>query len=99
MNERGMQPFAAISLQVAWQTEMLAGDYAAAARTARQECEQLEQLGEQGYLSTGAVLLADALYALGRYEESDQWALRDLARAVRRCPAGCGPWPVARWLG
>jgi hypothetical protein len=57
---------------------MLAGDHPAAERAARQECEQLEELGEQGYLSTGAFMLADALYALGRYGESEQWVLRGL---------------------
>ena len=78
MNERGMRLAVAISRQVIWDTEMLAGDHAAAERAARQECEQLEQLGEQGYFSTGAFMLADALYALGRYGESEQWVLRGL---------------------
>ena len=81
--------------------EMLAGDNAAAERAARQGCEQLERLGDQAWLSTQACLLADALYALGRYEESEHWALRGLELAAattsrRRstasaCDPGCLP--------
>ena len=33
---------------------------------------------EHAYLSTQACQLADALYALGRYQESEQWVLRGL---------------------
>jgi tetratricopeptide (TPR) repeat protein len=57
---------------------MLAGDHAAAERAARQGCEQLDRLGERATLSTQACHLAEALYALGRYDEAEQWALRGL---------------------
>ena len=57
---------------------MLAGDAAAAERAARQGCEQLQRLGERAFLSTQACQLAEALYQLGRYAESGQWALRGL---------------------
>jgi ATP/maltotriose-dependent transcriptional regulator MalT len=80
MNERGLALFAASSMQTAWRIEMLAGDHAAAERLARHGCEQLQRLGEQSWLSTQACQLADALYALGRNEESEQWALRGLER-------------------
>jgi len=78
MNERGLALFAAHAMQTAWQIEMLAGDHAAAERAARQGCEQLDRLGERSALSTQACELAEALYALGRYEEAEQWALRGL---------------------
>jgi class 3 adenylate cyclase/tetratricopeptide (TPR) repeat protein len=78
MNERGMRLFLAMSMEVVWVIEMLAGDHAAAERAARQGCEQLERLGEHAFLSTHSCELAEALYALGRYDESEVWALRGL---------------------
>ena len=83
MNERGMRLQVAIYMQWAWDIEMLAGDHAAAERAARQGCEQLERLGEHAYLSTEACSLAEALYALGRYGEAEQWALRGLELGSR----------------
>jgi class 3 adenylate cyclase/tetratricopeptide (TPR) repeat protein len=78
VNERGLAMLAGYAMQTAWRIEMLAGDDAAAERAARRGCEQLDRLGEHNYLSTQSCQLADALYALGRYEESEQWALRGL---------------------
>jgi tetratricopeptide (TPR) repeat protein len=78
MNERGMALSAAFELQAAWRTEMLAGDDTAAERVARQGCEQLARLGDRSFLSTQSCQLADALYALGRHEESEQWVLHGL---------------------
>jgi class 3 adenylate cyclase/predicted ATPase len=78
LNERGLALLAAYAMQTAWRIEMLTGDDAAAERAARQGCEQLEQLGERSLLSTQACQLADALYALGRYQESEQSALHGM---------------------
>ena len=78
MNERGLALLAGYAMQTAWRIEMLAGDDAAAERVARHGCEQLDRLDEHAFLSTQSCQLADALYALGRYEESEQWALRGL---------------------
>jgi class 3 adenylate cyclase/tetratricopeptide (TPR) repeat protein len=78
MKERGMRLQVAAWMQGAWDIEMLAGDHAAAERAARQGCEQLERLGEHSFLSTEACSLAEALYALGRYDEAEQWARRGL---------------------
>jgi class 3 adenylate cyclase/tetratricopeptide (TPR) repeat protein len=78
LSERGLALWAAASMQGVWETEMLAGDTASAERAARQGCEQLQRLGERAYLSTQACQLAEALYQLGRYAESGQWALRGL---------------------
>jgi hypothetical protein len=78
MNDRGLAMLAGYAMQVAWRIEMLAGDDAAAERAARRGCEQLDRLGEHAYLSTQSCQLADALFALGRYDESEQWVLRGL---------------------
>jgi class 3 adenylate cyclase len=78
VTERGLGLLAGYAMQAAWRIEMLAGDDAAAERAARRGCEQLERLGEHGYLSTQSCQLADTLYALGRYDESEQCALRGL---------------------
>jgi class 3 adenylate cyclase/predicted ATPase len=78
MKERGMRLQVAIWMQQARDIEMLAGNHAAAERAARQGCEQLERLGEHSFLSTQACSLAETLYALGRYDEAEQWALRGL---------------------
>jgi class 3 adenylate cyclase/tetratricopeptide (TPR) repeat protein len=78
LNERGLALFAAYSMGAAWRIEMLAGDDIAAERVSRQGCQELERLGEHSWLSTQACQLADALYALGRYEEADRWARRGL---------------------
>jgi class 3 adenylate cyclase/tetratricopeptide (TPR) repeat protein len=78
MNERGLAMLAGYAMQVAWRIEMLAGDDAAAERVARRGCEQLDRLGEHSYLSTQSCQLADALFALGRDDESEQWVVRGL---------------------
>jgi tetratricopeptide (TPR) repeat protein len=73
-----MRTGTAISMQVGWEIEMLAGDLEAAERMARRGCDQLEQLGERAWLSTQECQLGEALYALGRYEEAEQRVLRGL---------------------
>jgi tetratricopeptide (TPR) repeat protein len=78
INDRGMRLSAAMMGEVTWWIEMLAGDHAAAERALRKSCEQRDELGERAFLSTQSCELAEALYALGRYDESEQWALRGL---------------------
>jgi tetratricopeptide (TPR) repeat protein len=56
--------------------EMMAGHPAAAAELGLEGCRLYEQLGDKGYLSTAAGGLAQALYALDRLEEADEWAHR-----------------------
>jgi len=56
--------------------ELLAGDPAAAAELGAEGCRLLDELGEQAQLSTAAGMLAQALYALDRLEEADDWAGR-----------------------
>jgi ATP/maltotriose-dependent transcriptional regulator MalT len=55
--------------------ELEAGDAAAAETIAREGYEGLEQLGERGFRSTVACFLAEALYAQGRLDEAEQFAV------------------------
>jgi tetratricopeptide (TPR) repeat protein len=57
--------------------ELLAGDPVAAEEELRVACENTEQVGELGFLSSITPMLIDAVYAQGRYEEAlaltDRW--------------------------
>jgi tetratricopeptide (TPR) repeat protein len=52
--------------------ERYAGDAAAAERALRPACDQLRAAGETSSLSTLVAELAEALYELGRYDESER---------------------------
>ena len=52
--------------------ELLADDPAAAELVAREGYEELDRLGDRGYLSTIAPILARAVYLQGRHEEAEQ---------------------------
>jgi class 3 adenylate cyclase/tetratricopeptide (TPR) repeat protein len=54
--------------------ELLAGDAEAAERVMREGFELLESIGETGYLSTLASLLAEAIYLQKRYEEAERFS-------------------------
>ena len=56
--------------------ELLADDPAAAAELGSEGCRLLEELGERALLSTVAGKLAQALYALDRFDEADAQARR-----------------------
>jgi class 3 adenylate cyclase/tetratricopeptide (TPR) repeat protein len=56
--------------------ELLAGEFATAAELGREACKLLDELGERSILSTAAGRLAQALYALDRLDEADDWAYR-----------------------
>jgi tetratricopeptide (TPR) repeat protein len=56
--------------------ELLAGAPEAAVELGQEACRLLDELGQKAYLSTAAGNLARALYALGRVDEADSWALR-----------------------
>ena len=56
--------------------EQLAGDAAAAAEFGAHGCSVLEQLGDEGFLSSAASCLAQALYRLDRLDEAETWASR-----------------------
>jgi class 3 adenylate cyclase/tetratricopeptide (TPR) repeat protein len=55
------------------QVELLAGNAAAAERELRTGYESLADMGDTGVLSTVAAFLAEALYALGRYDEAERF--------------------------
>jgi class 3 adenylate cyclase/tetratricopeptide (TPR) repeat protein len=70
IEDLGLTISAAGASQERYDIEMLAGDPQAAEVELRRACETLEQLGEKGFLSTRAGLLAHALCAQDRYEEA-----------------------------
>jgi class 3 adenylate cyclase/tetratricopeptide (TPR) repeat protein len=70
IEDLGLAILAAGASQERFDIEMLAEDPEAAEVELRRACETLEQLGEKGFLSTRAALLAHALCAQGRYEEA-----------------------------
>ncbi|MBA3412701.1 MAG: hypothetical protein H0T09_03325 [Actinobacteria bacterium] len=51
--------------------EMLAGDPSAAERHHRDALEELERMGEKGYLSTTAAQLGEVVYVQGRFDEAE----------------------------
>ncbi len=55
---------------------MEAGAFDVAERGARRSCKLLEEMGERAMWSTKACEVAQALYCLGRYAESETWARR-----------------------
>jgi DNA-binding SARP family transcriptional activator len=59
---------------VAATIEVLAGNYARASHFLRASCEFCLEMHESAILSTRAAELADALYALERYDEAGEWA-------------------------
>jgi len=65
---------AAMSSQEAFYVEMLAGDLGAAERIGREAYATLERLGERGYFSTMAALLAHALTGRGELDEAERFS-------------------------
>ncbi|MBA3736837.1 MAG: hypothetical protein H0W90_16875 [Actinobacteria bacterium] len=70
----GDNVWAANNAQLSFAVEMLAGDPEAAARALRDSFDRLDEMGEQGFLSTIAALLAHALYELGAVDEADRFS-------------------------
>jgi class 3 adenylate cyclase len=62
--------------------ELEAGDAVAAETVARAGYDGLAQLGEQGFRSTVACILADALYHQGRYDEAERFAAEGVQLAA-----------------
>ena len=63
----------ASATQVSATVEILAGDLEAAERELRRGCEVLIRIGEQGYLSTSAGMLANVLASMDRLEEAEHF--------------------------
>jgi tetratricopeptide (TPR) repeat protein len=72
-NDLGLKVMGANLPQNSGFVEMLAGDAVAAEKEYRRGYELLEDMGERGFLSVVAALLADALYCQGRFEEAEQF--------------------------
>jgi tetratricopeptide (TPR) repeat protein len=62
--------------------ELLADDHAAAERQLRRGYDEFERMGEKGYLSSVAALLAEALYGQGRYAEAERFTQTSEAAAA-----------------
>jgi tetratricopeptide (TPR) repeat protein len=80
----------------AGQVELLAGDLAAAERYWREGYEICRTMGEQGYLSSIAGLLAEALYAQGRLDEAQQMTEEAQAAATPCDIDAQAHWRAAR---
>jgi class 3 adenylate cyclase/tetratricopeptide (TPR) repeat protein len=76
--------------------ELLAGDAEAAERVMREGFELLESIGETGYLSTLACLLADALSLQKRYEEAERFTEVSEQNAAPDDLASQAGWRSAR---
>jgi tetratricopeptide (TPR) repeat protein len=74
LQDLGLRILSLAPLMSLGQLEMLAGDPEAAERNFQQVYDGLERLGERGFLSTIAALLANATYERGRYEEAERYA-------------------------
>ena len=80
LDELGRKVLAASVSQDASEVEMLAGDPEAAERELRRGYHILEEVGERYLMSTVVALLAQAVYAQGRYSDADD--LANLAEAM-----------------
>ena len=74
LEDLGLPVWVAVIGQEAFYVEMLAGDPAAAVATLRRSYEALAEMGERGFRSTIAGLLAHALCALGEDDEADRFS-------------------------
>ncbi len=74
ISDLGFPLRAAMSAQEAFYVEMLAGDTAEALRIMLESYATLEPMGEGGYLSTAAALLAHALCAQGELDEAEGYS-------------------------
>ena len=70
----GFTLLVAMTAQEAFYVEMLAGETTQALRIMRESYATLEPMGERGYLSTAAALLAHALCAQGELDEADRFS-------------------------
>jgi class 3 adenylate cyclase/tetratricopeptide (TPR) repeat protein len=73
LEEFGWVTEEAAASQVSGHVEILAGDLVAAERELRRGCEILIRIGERGYLSTTAGILANVLAGLDELEEAERY--------------------------
>ena len=92
LEEFGRSVVAASSSQQSCRIELLAGDPAAAERELRRDFDELSEMGERYFLSTAAGELARAVYAQGRYVETEE-----LTRIAERLSADDDVTSQALW--
>jgi tetratricopeptide (TPR) repeat protein len=80
----------------AGQTDMIAGDPAAAEHHLREAYEAFRAMGERGYLSSTVGLLAETLYAQGQFEEARQMTEEAQATAAPADIDAQARWRTAR---
>ena len=84
------------SSMLAGRIELIAGDPVGAERQLREGYEELERIGETGYLSTVAGLLAEAVLMQGRLDEAVRLSEVSERAAVRDDFDSQGAWRSAR---
>ncbi len=90
--EHGWKFFAALVSLDSGQVELRAGDLTAAERELRRDYETLRAMGEQNYISTVAVYLADVVDRAGRADEAEA-----LTVMVEETAAPDDYAPLAMW--
>ena len=78
--------------------EMVRGDWQTAEQELRQAYEELSSMGDKSYLALTAGWLAHCLYALGRYDEADEYAVVSEKSTARSWVAAQVSWRGARAL-
>jgi tetratricopeptide (TPR) repeat protein len=73
LEENGLKMRATFVSEAMAFIETLAGDHAAAERPLRAAHDEVSRLGDLGYQSTAAALLAHTICAQGRYEEAERF--------------------------
>ncbi|MGH7541184.1 MAG: tetratricopeptide repeat protein, partial [Gemmatimonadota bacterium] len=73
LEDHGLKMRATFVSEAAGFVETLAGDHAAAERALRTGHEEASRLGDLGYQSTAAALVAHAICAQGRFEEAEDF--------------------------
>jgi class 3 adenylate cyclase/tetratricopeptide (TPR) repeat protein len=98
LRELGLHTMEAATTHAAGMVEYIAGDLEAAERLWREGYRALERMGERAYLSTSAAHLAQALCALGRFEEAERFTRISEDAADARDLASQVQWRGARAL-
>jgi ATP/maltotriose-dependent transcriptional regulator MalT len=62
--------------------ELLAGDFPAAERTLREQCEFLQQMHDRSHLAVRAAKLAEAMIGQGDLDEAERWMAVSRANAA-----------------
>ena len=80
--EGGVLTHAGRAESLGWEVEARSGNWEAAEREIRAACDALAALGDAGFLSTAAAMLAHCLWRLGRVEEAEEYVAVSAATAA-----------------